>query len=101
MVFTVLVGFGTMAQNTICLTIIQVETDPAMRGRVMGWVAMAFFGMMPLGSLVIGAVSQQIGAPDTILAQGIMALIISAAFSRFLREEKLTGEEEKQIMEAV
>jgi MFS family permease len=99
MVFTVLIGFGTMAQNTICLTIIQVETDPAMRGRVMGWVAMAFFGMMPLGSLLIGAVSQQIGAPDTFLAQGIMALIISAAFYKFLREDKLSKNEKKQFEE--
>ena len=45
----------------------------------MGFFAMAMFGMLPLGSLLIGAVSQQIGAPNALLCQGIMAIIIAAS----------------------
>ena len=44
--------------------------------------------MLPLGSLLIGAISQKIGAPDTMLAEGIIALIIAAVFPKFLRKDK-------------
>jgi MFS family permease len=93
MVFATLAGFGRMAQNTVFLTIIQVESDAKMRGRVMGFLAMAMFGMLPVGSLLIGAVSQQIGAPNALLCQGVMAIIIAAAFYRFLTNNKLNKEE--------
>ena len=100
MVFASAVGFGMMNQTTICMTIIQVESDKEMRGRVMSYVAMAYFGMLPLGSLLIGGVSQHIGAPDAILAQGIIALIIAALFYKFLRKKKpetiISREEEKE-----
>jgi hypothetical protein len=84
MLFATLGGFGMMSQSTICITIIQVDADASMRGRVISIAAMAIFGMLPLGSLVVGAVSQQIGAPDTLLCQGGIALVIAIAFSKFL-----------------
>jgi MFS family permease len=85
MVFATIFGFGAMCQTTICLTIVQVNTEPAMRGRVMSFLLMAMTGMFPIGSLITGAVSQKIGAPDTLLCQGIMALIIVAVFANFSR----------------
>jgi MFS family permease len=88
MVFAVVSGFGVMSQNTICITIIQVESVPAMRGRMMSYVALAYFGMLPLGSLLIGAVSQKIGAPNAMLSQGIIALVIAGVFFRFLTDNK-------------
>src|SRR6202008_1425279 len=51
MMFAIMAGFGAMAQNTICITIIQIDSDATMRGRVISYVAMAVFGMLPLGSL--------------------------------------------------
>ena len=89
MVFTLLIGFGAMAQTTICLTIVQVHTDAHMRGRVMSYLIMAMTGMIPLGSLLVGTISQQIGAPNTLLCQGFIAIIIVAAFTYFLRKNKL------------
>lgn len=59
-----------------------------MRGRVMSYVAMAYFGMLPLGSLLIGALSQKIGAPNTILCEGVIALLIAAIFSGTLRKKE-------------
>ena len=61
-----------------------------MRGRVISFYAMAFFGMQPLGGLLIGAVSQIIGTPDTVLLQGIIALLIGGLHFRLLhlRETK-------------
>ena len=99
MVFATLAGFGRMAQNTVFLTIAQVECDAKMRGRVMGFVAMAMFGMLPLGSLLVGAVSQQIGAPNALLCQGIMAFVIAAVFYKFLAKNKLNQQEIAQMPE--
>lgn len=89
MFFAVIAGFGTVAQGTISNTIIQVETTPKMRGRIISIMIMAMFGMLPLGSLIVGAVSQKIGAPNTILCQGVLAIIIALSFtSRLLKPQK-------------
>jgi len=93
MVFAMLSGFGMMAQTTVSNTIIQTTVAPAMRGRVISYFAMAYFGLQPLGSLLIGAVSQYIGAPATLLAEGLAALGVVGIFWKYLREKE--GEEEE------
>jgi MFS family permease len=97
MLFATIFGFGAMSQTTICLTIMQVNTVANMRGRVMSYLIMAMAGMLPLGGLLIGSISQRIGAPNTILCQGIIALTIVAAFSNFLRDDKLNKKNSKQL----
>lgn len=82
--FAVIAGFGMMAQTTMTNTIIQTSVTPEMRGRVISYFAMAYFGMMPLGSLLIGAISQYAGAQNTVLGSGIVALLVLAVFWRFL-----------------
>jgi len=88
MIFAMLSGFGMMAQTTISNTIIQTTVAPAMRGRVISYFAMAYFGLQPLGSLLIGAVSQYIGAPATLLGEGLAALAIVGIFWKYLREKE-------------
>jgi MFS family permease len=99
MVFAILCGFGTMSQNTICLTIVQTNADVHMRGRVISFFAVAVFGMLPLGSLLIGAISQKIGAQSTLFCQGIMAIIIAILFSNFLRSDKLNTKKMEKLEE--
>lgn len=84
MLFATIAGFGSIAQFTISNIIVQSESAPEMRGRAIGILLMAIFGMMPLGSLLIGAVSEHIGAPTTVLAQGIIAVAIALLFIKFL-----------------
>jgi MFS family permease len=100
MVFAVVTGFGVMMQNTICITIIQIESAPAMRGRMMSYIALVYFGMLPLGSLLVGAISQWIGAPNTMLCQGILSLAIVAAFFKSLRKEQLKDADKPELEEA-
>lgn len=85
LVFATISGFGMMSQITISNTLIQTTVDPAMRGRVISFYAMAFFGMQPLGGLLIGTLSQWIGTPDTVLAQGVITLLIGFLLLRFLK----------------
>jgi len=100
MVFAVITGFGVMTQNTLCITIIQVETAPELRGRMMSYIALAYFGMLPLGSLITGAASQWIGAPNTMLCQGVLSLVIVAAFFKSLRKEQLPEQNGNELEEA-
>jgi MFS family permease len=88
MVFAVVAGFGMMAQTTITNTIIQTTVTPEMRGRVISYFAMSYFGMMPVGSLLVGTVSQYAGAPNTVFAEGCIALVVVAVFWKFLTHAK-------------
>ncbi len=89
LVFATVAGFGMMSQITVSNTLIQTTVEPNMRGRVISFYAMAFFGMQPLGGLLIGSLSRWIGTPDTMLAEGIFALIIGLLHFRFLRKQAL------------
>ena len=100
MLFATVCGFGMMSQTTIGNTIVQIHAAPQMRGRVMSFFALAFFGMMPMGSLFIGGISQRIGAPNTLLCQGAIAVIICIVFSNFLRADKLNKKKMKKISDA-
>ncbi len=97
--FATLAGFGMMAQVTISNTIIQTSSTPEMRGRVISYYAMAFFGLQPIGGLLTGIVSQYIGAPNTILIQGIAALLIALVFMPFLRRDLLKKEDKIKLVE--
>jgi MFS family permease len=98
MAFAVIAGFGMMAQTTMINTIIQTTVAQEMRGRVISYFAMAYFGMMPLGSLLLGGVSQVVGAPATLLGAGIIALAVVGIYWNFLSEEGAGGAENNQII---
>jgi MFS family permease len=100
MLFATTCGFGMMAQTTVGNTIVQIHAAPNMRGRVMSFFALAFFGMLPLGSLAVGGISQKIGAPNMLLCQGAIAIIIAIIFSNYLRKDKLNKRKMKKINDA-
>jgi MFS family permease len=89
LIFATVGAFGMMSQITISNTLIQTTVDPSMRGRVISFYAMAFFGMQPLGGLVVGSISQHIGVQNTVLAEGIIALLIGSLHLRFLKKHKI------------
>jgi hypothetical protein len=70
-----------------------------MRGRVISFYALAFFGMQPLGGLIVGSISKWIGAADTITGQGIAALMIGLIHWRYLRKENLKKEQQMPAVE--
>jgi MFS family permease len=88
LLFALFGAFGMMSQITISNTLIQTTVDPAMRGRVISFYAMAFFGMQPVGGLVIGFISQRVGVQNTVMAEGIIALLIGALHFWFIKKYK-------------
>jgi MFS family permease len=89
LVFAMISAFGMMSQITITNTLIQTAVDPSMRGRVISIYAMAFFGMQPLGGLLIGFISQHVGVENTVMAEGLIAVGIGVLHVHFLRQNKL------------
>lgn len=97
--FATLAGFGMMSQITVSNTLIQTTVEPDMRGRVISFYAMAFFGMQPLGGLLIGSVTKWIGTQNTMLAQGIAALLIGLLHWRYLHHQKLRQQQDLLLQE--
>jgi MFS family permease len=91
MLFAVLIGFGGMTQYTVCNIIVQSESEPQMRGRAIGILLMAIFGMLPLGSLLVGGVSQRVGAPATVLGEGVISMVLAVVFIKFLTKRVKPG----------
>jgi MFS family permease len=90
MFFATLAGYGAMMQFAISNILVQSGARADMRGRALGVLLMAVFGLMPLGSVLVGAVSEAIGAPATVLLQGIIALVIAISFTSFLLKPVVT-----------
>jgi MFS family permease len=73
------IGFGLMQSTSVSNTIIQALVPEDKRARVMSYYATAFFGAVPFGSLLAGAVAHRIGAPHTVMLTGA-ACVASAVW---------------------
>ncbi|MBC9933140.1 MFS transporter [Chitinophaga qingshengii] len=78
-------GFGTMSVMPISNTIIQTVSAADMRGRVVGFFAMAAFGTLPLGSLLVGWMAKIIHPQICTFIEGVVCLLITGVFYRFLK----------------
>src|SRR4029079_5505093 len=86
MVILAVSGGGMMVQMAASNTLIQTMGAEDKRGRVMSFYTMAFFGMMPFGSLAAGWLGARIGAPATVAWGGIATLFAVLLFVRKLPE---------------
>ena len=86
--FIVIGAFGMMSQVTISNTLIQTTVAPAMRGRVISLFVMAYTAMLPLGSLLVSSVSHYAGVQNTVLGEGVIAILIGILHLRFLQKTK-------------
>lgn len=77
-------GFGMIVQMAASNTVLQTLVDDDKRGRVMSLFMMAFLGMIPWGSLMVGALADRIGVHQTLMLEGIACLAGSLVFTRFL-----------------
>jgi MFS family permease len=67
-------GAGFIVQAASTNTIIQTIVDEQFRGRVMAFYTMAFFGSVPVGSLIAGVVATYLGATMTIRLGGLICI---------------------------
>ncbi len=57
-----LVGLGSISFLTASTAIVQIRSDPAMRGRVLALQSMVFLGSTPIGGPIVGWICQEFGA---------------------------------------
>lgn len=73
------VGFCSVGFTALTNSTLQLNTSPAMRGRVMSLWVVAFIGSTPIGGPIIGWVSEH-GSPRLGLAVGGLSAVAAAAF---------------------
>ena len=59
--------------------LIQLETDDALRGRVMSLYMLMFQGFMPVGALIAGGLAASLSAPSAIRIGGAVCLVVGIA----------------------
>jgi len=76
MAFMALIGYSFITQLVITNTLIQTIVPDELRGRVISTYTWALGGFYPLGSLLIGYLGDQIGAPRAALISGIGCILL-------------------------
>ena len=68
------VGWGFMVLLNMSNSLVQEHVPDELRGRVMGIYTLTFFGFMPIGSLINGALAERFGEPSTIFINGLVLI---------------------------
>jgi MFS family permease len=76
MVIMALLGFSLITQLILTNTLIQTLAPDELRGRVLSTYTWALGGFFPLGSLFMGFLGDQIGAPTAALLSGIGCILL-------------------------
>jgi MFS family permease len=77
----VLVGGGATMSMSTTNTLIQSNVPGEFRGRIISMYTMIAMGMMPLGSMLLGAIADFIGVPVTLLGGGVGCLVALVAIN--------------------
>lgn len=77
----VLVGFFSANQGSIANTMIQLESAPEMRGRVMSLWSMAIQGSTPIGGPIIGLIGESAGPRWGLVVGGLSAVFAAGIAS--------------------
>ncbi|RAJ29579.1 MFS transporter [Pedobacter cryoconitis] len=83
LVFMGLSGVGMMAQSSAINTYIQTHAIPEMRGRAISYYVMAYQGLIPVGSLLIGWVAHLIGPRPAVLIEGLIGIAATGIFAYY------------------
>lgn len=75
--FVLMGGIGLMSASfgVLQTTLMIMTTSPEMRGRALGMQELAI-GIMPLSSLVLGAIAQQVGVGPTTFATALLLVVV-------------------------
>jgi predicted MFS family arabinose efflux permease len=81
-------GLAVMASASLMLSLVQIITTDAMRGRVMSVYNLAFRAGIPLGSLVLGKLIPIVGVARAIAGAGSLLVAVSVYFLFVSRERR-------------
>jgi MFS family permease len=81
-------GFVILTMN-IANSLVQTHVPDFIRGRVMSVYSLTFFGLMPVGSLMMGSFAGSFGEPETIVIASIAAFTVAVLvfiFAPYIRK---------------
>jgi predicted MFS family arabinose efflux permease len=87
-VFLFFSGWTVLAVFALVNSLVQLQAQEEMRGRIMSVYHTAFRGAMPLGNLAIGALASQIGAAAAVSASGVLLVLVAVWY--LLRDKQVT-----------
>lgn len=76
-------GFAIITTVASINTLLQTLSDEDKRGRVMGYLAMTFTGISPIGSMTLGYIEKYTGLPVIILISGIFCVTATFVFEHY------------------
>jgi len=74
LVLMALVGFTSILVVNLCNVLLQSNVEDSLRGRVSAIYSLVFFGMMPIGSLLIGWLAEWTSEPTAVIVSAVAAL---------------------------
>ena len=88
LLFTLITGMGMMTQTSAINSYLQTHVSDNMRGRVISYFIMAYQGLIPVGSLLIGILSTHFGPKITVCIAGGLGFMSSLIYFSFLYKRK-------------
>jgi len=80
-------GISALTMLISANSYVQVNSDPAVRGRVMGIYLLVFMGGTPLGSMLIGYLTETLGTRETIVMCGGFSLLMCVLIWFFFNDK--------------
>jgi MFS family permease len=92
------IGVFTLTMLNSANATMQLESAPALRGRVMALYMTIVMGGTPIGSPFIGWVGEQFGARWTLLAGGVLTIVgVIVAVVLFVRPARAANEQPEAL----
>jgi MFS family permease len=91
LIFMSFTGLGMMAQTSAINTYIQTHAVPTMRARAISYYVMAYQGMIPVGSLLVGWLANELGPRQAVFIEGAIGLLATGVFVLYKRRQGIEG----------
>ncbi len=72
------VGFSVILVFNLANALVQTLVSDELRGRVMGVYTVSFFGLMPVGALIMGTLAEHFGSVAAIITGGLITVFIAS-----------------------
>jgi len=73
------IGFATILSMNLTNSLIQTSVPDSLRGRVMSIYSLTFFGLLPIGALLVGFVAEHLNEPITVISCAFFTLAFAIA----------------------
>lgn len=71
----IICGVGMVAQTSCINVYLQTHSDASMRSRVISYFVMSYLGVIPIGSLLIGAIAEHLAVRHVVAMESVLGFI--------------------------